>query len=155
MILAHLGFHSDSWKGRRKCRRQCSAAPCIHGRPCLGSCEVTVCGVGLVAGEDVGESRGGKGVLRSGGEGRMVERHGHGMHAACAGGAWPRPGLVVRGWTTHVQGVGPGRTCWAWPHERRSRDATGAVQRHPGVRGLARAPSHDAVYFTVTVLKIA
>jgi hypothetical protein len=67
VILAHLGFHSDGWKGRRKCRRWCSVAPCIHGRPCLGSGEVTVCGVGLVAGEDVGESRGGKGVLGSGG----------------------------------------------------------------------------------------
>jgi hypothetical protein len=70
-------------------------------------------------------------------------------------GAWPRPGLVVRGWTTRVQGVGPGRTCWAWPYERRSRDAAGAVQRHPGVRGLARAPAHDAVYFIVTLFKIA
>jgi hypothetical protein len=69
VILAHLGFHSDGWKGRRKCRRRCSAAPCVHGRPCLGSGEVTVCGVGLVAGEHVGESWGGKGVLRSGGGG--------------------------------------------------------------------------------------
>jgi hypothetical protein len=69
VILAHLGFHSDGWKGRRKCRRRCSAAPCIHGCPCLSSGEVTVYGVGLVAGEDVGESRGGKGVLKSGGGG--------------------------------------------------------------------------------------
>jgi hypothetical protein len=70
-------------------------------------------------------------------------------------GAWPRPGLVVRGWMTRVQGVGPGRSCWAWPHERRSRDVAGAAQRHPSVCGLARAPAHDAVYFTVTLFKIA
>jgi hypothetical protein len=111
VILAHLGFHSDSWKGRRKCRRQCSAAPCIHGRPCLGSCEVTVCGVGLVAGEDVGESRGGKGVLRSGGEGA----HGGAARArhACGQCGWRVSGLA-RGHGRDLSSAGGRRMFKAW-----------------------------------------
>jgi hypothetical protein len=51
VILAHLGFHSGGWKGRRKCRRRCLAAPYIHGRPCFCHRVKAGKGGGLVAGE--------------------------------------------------------------------------------------------------------
>jgi hypothetical protein len=64
VVLAHLGFNFDGWKGRRRCQRWFLAAPWICNHGCSVSGEVVGSGDCLAAWGGLVEVRGGGRELR-------------------------------------------------------------------------------------------